>query len=673
MGKPLKVQVTNLMNTNLTSTLKTSLSSLALLSLQLNNGKDYLDYLKGFVIEAIRQIPEPSYNNVSVQKIILNEFGLRIPVATLAICLKRLQKEKIIERTKDGRQFQTLNLPTHSIAGDRETTRNKINEVINQLAGFVTQRYQQNWNEEETTATLTSFVRNHSIDFVRFSEFRSPLPELDAYSASKHFIVASFIQHCEQSQPGTFESIKTLVESHILANALLCPDLQENGTGFKGITFVLDTRLMLKAFDLEASIDTENINGLFETILKLRGTLCIFPETKNEVRSVLRNVIQNFQRGIAKGPVGEELRKRGRGISNVIFAETNLEENLKKLKISTLPSPAYNAQTYPFQIDEQALRSEIEEEFGHTTESAIRHDISVVRNICALRRGQRVSRIEECKFVFLTTNSALSRAAFNQQRAENGGWLFSTVITDYHLSHLAWLKSPMQSGDLARTEILSSCHAAMRPPQALWREYLTEADKLMAEGRVSEQDHEALRLSINAPEELMDVTQGEIEGITEANLRTILARLKQSYVAEKEEELQHERSAHEQTKRAFTDQEQVLATTQQQNTGFKERQHNLEEDNKRLKGEQDTTKQNEHQRVQRIEQVGQKLAKWSFICFGIICVLAFSGALYYKNWWFGVPFATLSLFSVWTGLSGKTVKKWVEKWVITQLSKLIKM
>lgn len=58
----------------------------------------------------------------------------------------------------------------------------------------------------------------------------------------------------------------------------------------------------------------------------------------------------------------------------------------------------------------------------------------------------------------------------------------------------------------------------MRPPQTVWRKYIAEVDRLKVEGRFSERDHEVLRLSLNAPEELMDVTRGEVDGITEHNL-----------------------------------------------------------------------------------------------------------------------------------------------------------
>ena len=525
------------MNTQPEVNLNTSLSSLALLSLQMGEGNDYLDYLHGFVIEALHQIKTASFDAAAIQEIIRKEFGLRIPVATLAIYLKRLQKGEIVKPTVDGYQFQIIKLPKSSILNDRKAAAGRITEVLQKLREYVLAQYNLTWTEEQTAAALNEFVQKYSIVFVRHTEFRSPLPDPGAETASEHFIVASFVKNCAENVPAVFDSVKTLVESHILANALLCPDLKDKGTGFKNVNFVLDTRLLLKALDLEATIDTENTRGLLDSVRRLGGVLCVFPETKEELRSVLNGITRGFQMGGAKGPVVEELRKRGRGIADVILAESKLEELLKKLYISTLASPSYDATNYRFQIDEAALRAELEEELGYMLGRAADHDIHVVRSIFALRRGRRVSRIEDCGYVFLTTNTALSRAAFHQQKEENDGWVFSAVITDFHLSHLTWLKNPAQAGDLARTELLSSCYAAMHPPQNVWKAYLAEVDRLKAEGRFSEQDHEVLRLSLKAPNELMEVTRGQVEGITESNLRTILKRLERTYAAEKDKEI----------------------------------------------------------------------------------------------------------------------------------------
>src|SRR6266542_3221704 len=230
------------MHTQPEANLNTSLSSLALLSLRMGEGDDYLDYLHGFVIEALHQIKTASFDAATVHHVIQSEFGLQIPVATLAIYLKRLQKRKVVEPTSDGYQFRIVKLPNSSIAADRKAARGRIDEVLHSLKDYSHSQYGRQWTDDETAAALTDFIRKYSIDFVRHSEFRSPLPDPGVDSASDHFIVASFIRRCAEAAQGVFDSVKTLVESHILANALLCPDLKDKGTGFKNITFVLDTR-----------------------------------------------------------------------------------------------------------------------------------------------------------------------------------------------------------------------------------------------------------------------------------------------------------------------------------------------------------------------------------------------------------------------------------------------
>ncbi len=76
--------------------LNASLSSLAMLSVQLSTGKDYLDYLHGFVIEALRSVESNGFDAATVQRAVDQQFGLKIPAATYAIFLKRLVKTGVI-------------------------------------------------------------------------------------------------------------------------------------------------------------------------------------------------------------------------------------------------------------------------------------------------------------------------------------------------------------------------------------------------------------------------------------------------------------------------------------------------------------------------------------------------------------------------------------------------
>lgn len=543
--------------------LNTSLSSLAMLSVQLNSGKDYLDYLYGFVIEALREIPQEGFDATAVQKAVEHQFALKIPAATFAIYLKRLVKAGIIAPIASGLLFRIVKLPPTSVAKDRESARSRIKEVTDELAGFAHSQYSLVWDDRISAQALTDFLRKYSIEFLKFSEAKSPLPQEAANTKTTDYVVASFITNCAKDHPGLFESIKVLVQSHILANALMCPDLEKSPKGFKGVHFFADTRFLLKALDLESTYDTDNARQLLSAIRTLKGVLCIFPETKDELRTVLKAIIKRMQQGTGRGPVCRELLKRGRGVADVIFAENNLEQSLASLTISLYPSPRYEESNYLFQINEAALRDEIETEVDYITDRAADHDIRVVRHVFALRKGRKATSIEDAGFVLLTTNSALSRAAFFYEKSTTTGWFFSAVVTDYHLSHLAWLKSPMEAPDLPRAEILATCYATMRPHESFWKRYLAELDRLKADNKMSERDHEVLRFSLHAADELMEVTRGEVEGINEQNLHLVLEKLEKTFSVEKEQAIQKERAAHEATRKHLTEIEASLCEKEQ--------------------------------------------------------------------------------------------------------------
>jgi hypothetical protein len=659
--------------------LNASLSSLAMLSLRMQAGKDYLDYLRGFVIDALRQVNGEAIDAARVKELVQSEFGLNIPAATFSIYLKRLVKEGIIAATGDGVQYHVKLLPDTTVTADRKAASAQISEVTEELAAFAYQKYSLQWDDIISSGALADFVRQYSIDFLKFAELKSPLPGSASGQESTSYVVAAFITNTAREKPGLFQSIKVLVQSHILSNALMCPDLEKANRGFKGVHFLVDTRFMIKALDLESQYDTENARALLAAIRTLKGIICIFPDTKHELCTVLKAIIRGMQNSAGRGPVYRELLKRRRGVADVILAERNLDASLASLSISVLPNPSYGEHTYAFQIDEAELRDEIDTQIDYISDKAAEHDIHVVRHIFALRKGRSVSSIEDSGYVFLTTNSALSRAAFQYERKNSKGWIFSAVVTDYHLSHLAWLKSPMEVPDLPRVEILANCYAIMRPDESIWNRYLSEVARLKSENKVSEKDHEVLRFSLNAPDELMDVTRGEVEGITAANLHIILQKLERTYAVEKEQKLEQARLAHEETKKSLAELELTAQKIGREQDAALAREKNLEQEKAsqeeelwRLKEIASQAKLGEEKRAGRISRIANAIAKAAFIVTGLVfAAIAILAVFSSINGWFGVPAAIVGFFNLWCGFSGNSVEQAVKRRVATWLARFM--
>ncbi len=116
------------------------------------------------------------------------------------------------------------------------------------------------------------------------------------------------------------------------------------------------------------------------------------------------------------------------------------------------------------------------------------------------------------------------------------------MITDFSLGNVAWLKAPLGS-DLPRREIVATCYAAIQPPPKLWNRYLDEITKLRGLGEVSAADHEALRLSLIAREELMNLTLGEEKAFSRRTVEQILETVRLEYTRKVTSQLEEERKA----------------------------------------------------------------------------------------------------------------------------------
>ncbi len=88
----------------------------------------------------------------------------------------------------------------------------------------------------------------------------------------------------------------------------------------------------------------------------------------------------------------------------------------------------------------------------------------------------------------------------------------------------------------------------MEPPTKLWSKYLDEIQKLKSKGEISAADHEALRLSLRAREELMNLTGGEEQAFSAETVNDILERVKSEFAKEHIDALVVERAEHEKTK-----------------------------------------------------------------------------------------------------------------------------
>src|SRR5690606_21767957 len=95
--------------------------------------------------------------------------------------------------------------------------------------------------------------------------------------------------------------------------------------------------------------------------------------------------------------------------------------------------------------------------------------------------------------------------------------------------------------------VLAVSYAALQPSKELLDKYMNEIEKLEKSGKISARDHQLLRSSQLAQDELMNLTLGEEDALTEQTVTETLRRVTEEIKREENDRYVAEKAKHEET------------------------------------------------------------------------------------------------------------------------------
>ena len=524
--------------------LRTSLVSVAMLKVNYDlHNRDYIDYLVPFVGHALASHKGKLVVLDLVKKDIQEIFGLNLPRGTIELCLKRMTKHKYLIR--DSNQYiVSKDIPESDIDERRVAAKRDADVVVSALKRFMQASAQKELSDEEAYGAIIEYLKQFSIECLSAYVRGTPLPDVQNGKAESDVVMVSlFVKQAYLSESELFERIVNLVKGHMLSNALLCPDLEAIGRKFDDVKFFFDTPYLFRLLGLDGTAHKKLALELTGLLKNLRGKLYVFSHTLDEMSSILLYCEKSINDARANGQILREFRRSGKTASDVVLLKGKIPELLKTYGVEITSTPDYKYTK--LQIDESAFEHLYRDEVPGIRENAIKHDVNSVRSIYVLRMDVHPRRLEDSIAVFVTTNAAFSKAAFDYGRKYEASREVTTVITDFSLSNLAWLKAPVGAPDLPQREVIAYCYAALQPSSKLWARYLEELEKLKAESAITERDHQLLRFSLKAEEELMGMTLGADEELSGLSILQIRDKIVAEIAAEKDMALTQERARSE--------------------------------------------------------------------------------------------------------------------------------
>lgn len=518
-----------------------TLTSLAILKVNLDRGGDYLDYLRPFVLQVLADNRPERVSDAEVSRFIEDQFGLVIPSRSIQIILRRLSKEKVLIRSNHVFVPGTIDDPgMHASQADAAR---KIQVTIDAVVNYARQTAGLELSDDEANQAICSFLSHFDVSCLRAYLRNTAIPPVPGSHGRQSALVGKYVLHIRKD-PDLFENFMVVVQGHMLANALLCPDLRSSAT-FRGVTFYLDTPLLIHQLGLEGSGKKVAVDELTRLLRELGGKIAIFSHSRKELDHVLYGAAQHLDAPDGRGGIVMEARRVGTTKSDLLLTRANVDDWLAAQDVEVRRTPEYDD---AFQIDEKAFEHMLDDEAAHYNETAMAYDVNSARSVYALRGGRPSPTIERSRAILVTSNTAFAKAAWQYGQEEEVSKDVSSVISDFSLANIAWLKAPMGATSLPVAEVMAYSYAAVQPSSTLMDKFLKEIDKLHAKGGVSQRDHQLLRSSTLTYDKIMDLTLGDEAALTQESILETLERIKKDVHGEKARELSAEQKAHDKTR-----------------------------------------------------------------------------------------------------------------------------
>lgn len=522
-----------------------TLTSLAMLKVNVDQGRDYLDYLRPFILQVLCDHKPNPVTDAAVRDHIRDDFGLEIPERAVQMVLKRLSRQHPL--TREHGVYRIIgDLPNPGIAVAKADADRHIRAVVAGFKEFSKDTARPIASDDEAVQAICAFLAEFNIPCLRAYLRGTAIPTIDRHDNALIVLVSKYVLSLQETDPERFDSFLVVVKGHMLANALLCPDLQQAPKTYKGVTFFFDTPLLVRLLGLEGQARQAAVHNLVVLLHNLGAKVAAFSHSRDELERVIRGASNYVESPDGRGAIVMEARKAGTSKSDLLVIAGQVDDKLAAADIRVVRTPRY---VKDFQIDEKAFEGVLKDEVSYHNPRAKDDDINSVRSIYVLRLGTSPRNVEHAKAVLVTSNSGFAQAAFEYGKDHEESREVSSVITDFSLANMAWLKAPLGAPELPMTEVIAFSYAALQPSKGLLDKYLGEIDKLEKLGTITERDHQLLRSSASAQSELMNLTLGEEDALTEQTVTETLKRVTEELKKEESDKFQAEQSSHRQTQK----------------------------------------------------------------------------------------------------------------------------
>lgn len=374
--------------------------------------------------------------DIDIQAIVKEEYGIEIPLMItqkmiIAIGKELSRKEKVkfgYKCFESGKSFQFESYTFTSLEESYERERRLANALQTAFEEFV----KLEKKDIETIPSFADFILRYKNELSSFLSGRNKNTnelEIDV-SYMPH---VRFLQYIESNNDALYKVVE-----HIYIGAIIASYIEANvdleAKAGKGITYFLDTKVVLEALDLQNQEDTRPTLELLQLIKESGGEIRILDVTLHEIQGLINIAINNFNKHNPTTTINEACLRIGKNKTWLTQVNGQLEKYLTdKLKVNFSKVSESDLKEFSSSEDADLLRK------IWYRKNAAAHDVIAYLYV-RKRRKQDTNRtiIQKASSWFITANRRLCK--FNISRKENG--YPCEIVMPQEVTSLLFLQNP---------------------------------------------------------------------------------------------------------------------------------------------------------------------------------------------------------------------------------------
>lgn len=423
--------------------------------------KDNIELIKPFVLEIINKkysVGQELEETFIIKQMKKEYCFNRFPLAVLKIVLTRLKKNKILRA--ENKKFilnKDISEESNIFNNKRIVAKNEVDKTIDEVIIFLNEQTGKKTSRKDAEKYFSDFISTYGYNTYENINSTKGISRKKDYT---NYLIGEFICNEEKNDTDTFKNVLKIIEGHMIANAIYLQIENDNNASLKKLTCYLDSPFILRVLGLKTEEENKSAKELYDLLIKYGANIKCFSHTYQEVYNIINYYKNNIYK--SKESTLEYLDQQKYSEGQVDLILSSLESKLKKLRIQIVDKPDFS-ENKKYMIDYKALEKKLISHKKQTktyySENSILNDVDSVSSINILRKSKKISKIENCSHIFVTTYHYL-KIASKEVMTELSDTDIGLVIDDLDLTTILWFKDFENNSELPKLRLVENALAA---------------------------------------------------------------------------------------------------------------------------------------------------------------------------------------------------------------------